>query len=232
MNRHNKYRGLLTAICAILVVTLIALVIFSFNKFETELAAANAELIAAKNDIETLNANHAAKYEQSQNDLADALAQVAQLQSELSTANTVIESLDGTMYKVNFAVTDAEIDLIAKTVWGEARGSSIFEQSAVVWCILNRVDSGRGTIAEVITEYDQFHGYRPSNPVTETQRAIAEDVIARWLLEKYTCGDVGRTLPQEYKYFRSKSDGRGNVFRTAWTGDYEVWDWDCWNPYE
>ncbi len=32
--------------------------------------------------------------------------------------------------------------MIAKTIWGEARGTSMTEKAAVAWCILNRVDSG------------------------------------------------------------------------------------------
>ena len=37
--------------------------------------------------------------------------------------------------------TYEDADLIAKTVWGEARGCSVTQQAAVAWCILNRVDS-------------------------------------------------------------------------------------------
>ncbi len=40
-------------------------------------------------------------------------------------------------------VPDAtEVEMIAKTIWGEARGTSMTEKAAVAWCILNRVDSG------------------------------------------------------------------------------------------
>lgn len=39
--------------------------------------------------------------------------------------------------------TEADLELIAQTVWAEARGvESRAEQAAVVWCILNRVDAG------------------------------------------------------------------------------------------
>jgi hypothetical protein len=152
--------------------------------------------------------------------------------NELAHANSIIEAFDGEKYKIEYAVSEQELDMLAKTVWGEARGCNRLEQSAVVWCILNRVDSGRGTIAQVITEPDQFHGYSKYFPVTDEIRELVQDVVARWVLEKYTCGNVGRTLPINYLYFSSDATGIGNVFRTEWRGPCEVWNWNCWNPYE
>ena len=62
-----------------------------------------------------------------------------------------------------------EAELIAKTIWGEARGCSRAGQEAIAWCILNRVGTdgyGMGhSIEYVITFPDQFHGYDPENPV-------------------------------------------------------------------
>lgn len=153
------------------------------------------------------------------------------LASDLETANTIIKSLKSEEYVVGLTVTNYEIELLAKTVWGEARGTNKMEQSAVVWCILNRVDAGWGTIAEVVTAPNQFHGYSSNFPVTDEIRELVEDVIARWKMEKVCGGNVGRTLPSNYLFFRADSTGLSNIFRTEWNRPYEVWDWDCWNPY-
>lgn len=122
-----------------------------------------------------------------------------------------------------------EIELLAKTVYGEARGCSAIEQSAVIWCILNRVDAGYGSIEDVVTAPYQFTGYDAEHPVTEEFALLAEDVLARWVLEKHCVGEVGRTLPMEYKWFLG--DGEENIFRDQYSGDYTIWDWDCFNPY-
>lgn len=131
---------------------------------------------------------------------------------------------------VEIEINTTEVEMIAKTVWGEASGLDAFEQSAVIWCILNRVDAGYGTIEEVITAPNQFHGYSYNFPVTDEIRALTEDVLTRWYMEKQCIGDVGRTLPSEYLYFYG--DGAHNHFRNAYSGNYNTWDWDCWNPYE
>ena len=123
---------------------------------------------------------------------------------------------------------------IAKCVWGEARGCSVTEQAAVIWCILNRVDTkdthtGQ-VIIEIITAKHQFTGYRAKNPVTDEHYELALDVIGRWLQEKQGYTEVGRVLPKEYRWFAGWDDGR-NHFRNAWR-DGEYWDWSLESPYE
>lgn len=125
-----------------------------------------------------------------------------------------------------------DIPLIAKTVWGEARGCSTMEQAAVIWCILNRVDSegygfGHG-IEYVVTFPYQFHGYNPNNPVTDEIYELTVDVLTRWEMEKNGQSDVGRVLPKEYLYF--SGNGIENTFRTEYTGG-NVWNWNSTNPY-
>lgn len=132
-------------------------------------------------------------------------------------------------YKMGNVIKTSDVELIAKTVYGEARGLSTLEQSAVIWCILNRVDAGYGSISEVILAPNQFVGYDVDNPVTDEFRALTEDVLLRWSIEKQCCGDVGRTLPSDYLWFRG-SNGV-NYFRNAWDGEYDIWDWSYYNPY-
>ena len=164
-----------------------------------------------------------------QNDLNDTTAKLANTQDELNRANETIASRDGDVYFIDCEVTEREIEMIAKTVWGEARGQDTIEQAAVIWCILNRVDAGGGSIAQVITAPNQFVGYIPSHPVTDELYALAKDVVARWKIEKLCYGSVGRVLPNDYRWFIGY-DG-DNHFRNQYSGNYNLWNWDCWNPY-
>lgn len=130
---------------------------------------------------------------------------------------------------IEIIINQSDVELIAKTVYGEARGCSTIEQSAVIWCILNRVDAGYGSIEHVITKPYQFTGYKASNPVKGEFVELAIDVLIRWQAEKHCIGDVGRTLPSEYLWFHG--DGHINHFRNKYSGDYNTWDWNCLNPY-
>lgn len=126
---------------------------------------------------------------------------------------------------------EAEVEMLARVLWGEARGvPSDMEKAAVVWCVLNRVDAARwpDTVAEVVTEPSQFAGYSPDYPATEELKAIAADVLTRWERERREGGDVGRVLPAEYFFFTG--DGERNYFRTEFTGG-AFWDWTLPNPY-
>lgn len=126
-------------------------------------------------------------------------------------------------------VDDSEAEYLAKMVWGEARGLTTTEQAACVWCVLNRVDAGYGTIIEVVTAKNQFVGYRPGNPIDETILNLCEDVLLRWEIEAACVGEVGRVLPAEYLYF--SGDGRHNYFRDSYTGG-NTWGWTLYSPYE
>ncbi|MCD8311246.1 MAG: cell wall hydrolase [Firmicutes bacterium] len=129
-------------------------------------------------------------------------------------------------------VTDTEIEMLAKLIWGEARGvESTTEKAAVVWCVLNRVDADTypNTIAEVINQNKQFGGYDEDNEITDEHLGIAYDVICRWLTEKNGEGeDVGRVLPSEYIYFTG--DGDRNYFTVEWKSE-DYWEWELPSPY-
>lgn len=126
-----------------------------------------------------------------------------------------------------------EIPYIARTVWGEARGCSETEQAAVIWCILNRVDSSirymPDNIIDVVTQKHQFLGYVKTFPVTEKIRELVIDVLTRWEMEKAGVENVGRVLPPEYMWFHG--DGRHNHFRDSYRGGNR-WDWSLDSPYE
>lgn len=132
---------------------------------------------------------------------------------------------------------DADVTMIAKTMYGESQGIwSLTEQAAVAWTICNRVDSsgyGMGkSIAHVVTFPDQFHGYSPNRPVYDDYgrdlRILAADVLVRWAMERDGY-DVMRVLPKECLWF--SGDGKQNIFRDQYKGGNR-WGWELPTPYE
>ena len=148
-------------------------------------------------------------------------APVKDINNEVKVIEPVIENL----------FTNEEIDHIAKTVWGEARGLSKTHQAGVVWAILNRCDDGRfgKGIISVVTAPSQFAGYQSGNPVDPEIRDLVVDVLDRYSQEKAGIENVGRVLPKEYLYFRG--NGRVNLFSKKWNSN-NVWDWSLESPYE
>lgn len=125
--------------------------------------------------------------------------------------------------------TDREVELIARTIWGEAEVvQNRAEQAAVAWCILNRVDSSGKTIESVITAPYQFY-YRTDDNLPSWALELAEDVLWRWGRERAGETDVGRTLPADYLYFIG--DGRRNHFSIEWKST-DYWDWSLSDPYD
>lgn len=125
---------------------------------------------------------------------------------------------------------DKEIDMLAQLMYKEARGvKSTAQQAAVAWCVLNRYDAGyESSIAAVITARAQF-AYSRHAPVTDELRALAQDVMMRWLLELRGVENVGRVLPADYVYFAGR---RGiNWFRSSYR-TRRYWDWSLPDPYE
>ena len=126
----------------------------------------------------------------------------------------------------------AEVEALAKMLYGEARGiTSDMEKAACVWCVLNRVDDPRfpDTVLEVLEAPYQFAGYSADYPVLPELAVLAADVLKRYHAEKNGEENVGRVLPAEYLYFTG--DGRNNHFTIGWK-DAETWDWSLQNPYQ
>lgn len=127
--------------------------------------------------------------------------------------------------------TYEEVEMLAKTIWAEARGvPSTARQAAVAWCALNRLDAGTfgDTLAEVLSKPYQF-AYDPASPVTDEFLALADDVLYRWYLERNGVEDVGRTLPEDYLFF--EGDGLENHFRKEYEKTGDTWDWSLPDPY-
>lgn len=196
-------------------------------ELKEELALTQNELYENKEVLEQI----ADELDVTKEELLTETNRADELNKSLSDANEIIEALKDEKYNIGYTVTNAEINMIAKTVWGEARGCSKLQQSGVVWCILNRVDNGYwgDTVAEVVKAPGQFHGYSSDSPVDDDIKLLVQDVVARWQLEKLGYGDVGRTLPSRFLYFASNDKGT-NTFRTQ-AGSGERWDWSWGDPY-
>ena len=122
-----------------------------------------------------------------------------------------------------------DVELIARTIWGEAGGvQSEAERAAVAWCVLNRVDAFGKSVEEVITAPQQFQGYLPDGDCPQEHLELAADVLTRWLAEKDGAENVGRVLPADYLFFIG--DGARNYFSTEFGGS-TYWDWALDNPY-
>ena len=129
----------------------------------------------------------------------------------------------------------SDIEIAAKIILKEAESvkdncgvSGDCHRAAVIWCILNRVDAGYGNFEEVVTAPNQFAYYQNTRIVKEFYE-LAEDVLDRWSQEKAGIKDVGRVLPQDYLWFRG--NGKVNIFRNKYKGDYKIWDWSLPDPY-
>lgn len=145
-----------------------------------------------------------------------------------------------------------DIVCLAKLIQGEGSGLSKLEKSAIVWCALNYLDSGKWehTIIEVVKSPNRFTGYSEGCKVTNENLWIAQDVLERYARELAGEDDVGRTLPKEYICFRGfkwydkaaelglyKPTYSHNWYFTVedyrkdkWERNY--WNWSLTNPYE
>lgn len=126
-------------------------------------------------------------------------------------------------------VNDYEVELIARTIWGEAGGiKSQTEQAAVAWCILNRADRYGKSIESIVTAPGQFVGYRPRGTCPQEFYNLAADVLRRHEAEKQGEQNPGRVLPADYLYFTG--DGARNHFTIEWQSSSK-YDWSMPSPY-
>lgn len=131
-------------------------------------------------------------------------------------------------YEIPDLASDYDVELIARTIWGEAEVvNSKAEQAAVAWCVLNRVDAHGKSIEQTVLAPYQF-APRLKGDVPEYFIELAADVVDRWEREHAGFEDVGRTLPADYEFF--VGDGRHNHFSIEWKSK-DYWDWSLPDPY-
>lgn len=124
-----------------------------------------------------------------------------------------------------------EAVMLAKLIYKEARGiNSTAHKAAVVWCVLNRFDTGEygESIKAVITSKHQF-AWDPNTKVEDEFLELSNDVLIRWLLEKEGFSNIGRVLPNDYLFFAGRNGL--NYFRKNYHSK-EYWDWSLQSPYE
>ena len=124
-----------------------------------------------------------------------------------------------------------EAIMLAKLIYREARGvNSTAHKAAVVWCVLNRFDTGEygESIKVVITSKHQF-AWNPNTKVEDEFLELSNDVLIRWLLEKEGFSNVGRVLPNDYLFFAGRNGL--NYFRKNYHSR-TYWDWSLQSPYK
>lgn len=116
-------------------------------------------------------------------------------------------------------LTNSDVTMLARMVWGEARGCAPEEQRLVVWTVLQRVDAGGvfaqyDTIEAAVTAPGQFVGYDENHPVDPDIYDLCLEVLSDWQsgAEPPTHEIYAPTAP----YYFFDGDGRHNWFREEW----------------
>lgn len=150
-------------------------------------------------------------------------------QTVAAVYNWATSSNDGT-------ISDYEKQMMAQLLYGEANSvASEAERAMVIWTILNRYDSGvfGDSVSEIVSAPMQFTGYDSSNPVTDANLSLVEDVVDRWERENAGEENVGRTLPEEYCYFVADSDPSAGEWHNAFYAyEYGNQGEKVWYDYE
>jgi len=109
------------------------------------------------------------------------------------------------------AAHKADCESVARVLYGTALHHSADAQKAVVWCIINRVESSLypDTIQEVCSQESQWMGYSVENPVIESLYSIADEVLSGWEQGGY------RAISPDYLFLTWTRDEI--VLRTSYT---------------
>lgn len=85
-------------------------------------------------------------------------------------------------YGGNVSEIEKEAEYISKVVYGTAKNHSANDQKAVVWCILNRVESAGypDTVQGVCEQPKQWMGYSEDNPVMESIYDMVLEILKTW----------------------------------------------------
>ena len=108
----------------------------------------------------------------------------------------------------SYIVSTFAAEEVARVLYG-MRDNDAEELSAVVWCIINRVESTLypNTLVEVCEQPHQWMGYSVDNPVLDDLYDIAYDVLYAWETDGH------RPFGQEYLWFSWAPDQI--TFRTS-----------------
>ena len=144
-----------------------------------------------------LNARHDEELAQIVADYEDRIIQIQQdHEAEILALNREHE------YGGNISEIEREAEYISKVVYGMGRNHSVNDQKAIVWCILNRVESAGfpSTIAEVCQQPQQWIGYSDDNPVLTEIYDIVLPILKDWHNNSH------RPMDKSYVYLSWSSD--------------------------
>ena len=116
--------------------------------------------------------------------------------------------------------SERELEMLAQTVWGEARGCPSDRWPLVIWTVFQRADSdlpdfrNQKTVEAVLKKPLQFTGYNAQHPIDPEMYAVVVEEARKWSAgeEPPTHEIYAPTLP----YFFFDGDGRENWFRAEW----------------
>lgn len=97
--------------------------------------------------------------------------------------------------------TDEEAEAVARVLYG-MRYNTKEDLQAVVWCIINRVESQiyPSTVVEVCEQPSQWIGYSETNPVVDNLYDIAHEALDTWRSGGH------RPFGSEYLWFNWSSE--------------------------
>ena len=122
----------------------------------------------------------------------------------------LIAALTPQPYEPDYIDTDAV--LIAQVIYAEAPYCSEAEQEAIVWVILNRVDTegyGMGHSIEYVVTFPNQFAYDTDTEYTDELYQVALRVLTDWQ-------NGAEGIGKEWLWFTG--DGTRNVFRDAYEG--------------
>lgn len=144
-----------------------------------------------------LNTRHNEELTQIVADYEDRIIQIQQdHEAEILALNREHE------YGGNISEIEREAEYISKVVYGMGRNHSVNDQKAIVWCILNRVESAGfpSTIAEVCQQPQQWIGYSDDNPVLIEIYDVVLPILKDWHNNNH------RPMDKSYVYLSWSSD--------------------------
>lgn len=96
----------------------------------------------------------------------------------------------------------SEAEAVARVLYGTALHNSEDGQRAVVWCIINRVESSLfpDSVVEVCQQDSQWMGYSDGNPILKNLYDLADEELSNWRNNGY------RTISPDYLFLTWSRD--------------------------
>jgi len=105
-------------------------------------------------------------------------------------------------YGGNVSDIEREAEYISKVVYGMGKNHDVNSQKAIVWCVLNRVESPgySNDIVEVCRQAHQWIDYSDDNPVIESIYDMVLEILKNWHNEGH------RPMSKDFIYLSWSSD--------------------------